>query len=168
MTTELPRGVTSLVKRLAPGWTHRVITGTGHVTKLHNDPDTRKQLTLVRSCTSISLRARHHDGRAAVGVWLRPDGAKTFTFEGGWRWHVCRDQACPKAGIDHPGETPTQIDSATLGAWLGALDLSEYERTAAEIEQRKQAATAKAAATRAAKRATGTDLSTSVATEEAA
>lgn len=167
--TELPSTVTSLINRLAPGWAHRVIVGTGHHAVSYygasRSDGTRPTLTRWDPCTSLSLRLRHDDGRAAVGVWLRPDG-KGWTFKSAWRWQVCTDQACPHAGTDHPDALPDRADSDTLAAWLTVPSAAAFTAAAAGITARKAASSAKAAATRAARRST--DISTSATTEAAA
>lgn len=123
----LPRGAVSLIKRLAPGWTHRITYSTGTMPVTRIDRDLRKRVTVQEPGTSIAVRLRHADGLATVAVWWNGK------FEIAWRWMVCRDPDCPKAGIDHPGELPIQVNSRQLAAYTSTPDAHAALAAVAEL-----------------------------------
>lgn len=132
----IPRAAQLLIKRLAPGWRHRVTHGAGTVQVGHIDRDLRKRVTTQEPCTSVAVRMRHTDGRAAVAVWV---GGK---FDGGWRWTVCREPECPNAAHDHAAEPPRQINSRQVTAYVSAPDTDAAMAALAEAgpKKRKEAA----------------------------
>jgi hypothetical protein len=162
-TSSLPSAAKTLIKQLPDGWTHAITHGTGAVDKQRNDPDLRKRIITAEPCTSVAVRLRNPAGRAAVAVWV--DGS----FDSAYSWWLCRDEACPKAGSDHPADLPQKLDLAALKAYLTAPSLAAYRAQLDALATKKKAAAEKAAATRAAKKRAAQDISTSsVATEEAA
>jgi hypothetical protein len=120
---DLPRAVALTVKRIGEGWEHWLTPGTGSRPKLlrqagrHDEP-------YQQEVSSLALRCRHSDGRAAVGVWVAPagiDGATgAWAFDMAWRWWMCVDPDCPVAPQRHPAAIPTACTAAEFKEWITA------------------------------------------------
>jgi hypothetical protein len=108
----LPRGVTTLLNKAGPAWTHRIQSTTGvevEVTALSEDEDGaghRRRETRTEVVDSIGVRFDHPDGRAAVALWWRREGKTSFAFDFAQRGR-------------HAGENvPVTLNARDLGAYL--------------------------------------------------
>lgn len=143
---ELPRSAQALVKKLE-GWSYKTPWGTGErIVKIQGLDEHKRPATIEALITveSVTVRARHIDGRAFIASWVRLEHVGKWEFDGAWRtWH-----ADERAGL------VIEISSAEANAYAKAEDLPaalvalEAERVkAAEAAQRRAA---KAAAKKAA------------------
>lgn len=136
---ETPRGVELMLGKVGPGWQHRVVHGAGQTTRKRIDPDLRKQVGVVEDVQSVSLRLRHDDGRAAIGIWVAEWTADAWAerkatkklgtrnvltpahwhygFDLAFAWQVCVDPECP-ISYEHPDDMPRQVSATELGELL--------------------------------------------------
>lgn len=136
----IPKGIQDMINRLDVGWRHAVVHGAGHVLRKPTDPNTRRQVETLVPVRSASLRARHADGRALIGIWLaehQPEhwavrkATKTmgersafvparwaYSYEQGFVWTLCQDPACPQAGHEHPRAIPRIVTASDMTALL--------------------------------------------------
>lgn len=75
---EIPRAAASLAKKLDldAGWTYRFIPGRGlaergSLSDERNEKGSRHRVQEMVEVNSLSIRARHADGRFLVAVWIR-------------------------------------------------------------------------------------------------
>lgn len=121
-----PKGLALMAKRCAPGWQHRIVHGRGVQRRQRRDRDLHKMIATLDPCSSWSLRLRHLDGRAAVGVWVQPDGGKA-AFDSAWTWVVCMDPECPHGVEGCAGTVPKTCPSTVLSAYLSVVVAPELE-----------------------------------------
>ena len=83
---DLPRAAVALTKKLAldPAWRVRVVPGRGqaergHLSEERNEKEKRHRVQELVGVDSVSVRARHADGRHLIVVWIRWDGEKRWT-----------------------------------------------------------------------------------------
>lgn len=127
-TEELPTAARSLVRRLdaTGGWTARVVAGEGagefgHLSEERNGDGKRHRVIELIAVESLSVRARHTDGRALVAVWIkRADG-------GGWKMDLAFRGR-------HEGEmVPRQITARQVGAYADAASPAAALAAIAEL-----------------------------------
>lgn len=113
---DLPQNLPVAVRKLAPGWRHRIVWGNATCTVKEPAPDqrttarladvagkrkaVRKTIDVARPLLSVSLRVQHEDGTRAWACWTRHQkltrgqlGWTAWTFTG--------------AGVLEPGSVPT-------------------------------------------------------------
>lgn len=92
---DLPRGLDIVRRKLAPGWSWRVVFGQGYVeaTAPAPPPDPnvrhvgrreviRKTIDVQVPVGSVTLRCRHLDGRRAVAGWVWRTDKEAWSFSG--------------------------------------------------------------------------------------
>lgn len=114
----LPRGATMLLNKAADPWTYRVrhVTTEAAFTGLSEDEDGdghRHRIEVTETVDSIGVRFDHPDGRAAVAVWVRRAGTKSYKFTVGVR------------GRHEAEYTPVELNARDLGAYLAACGAGE-------------------------------------------
>ena len=116
--TDLPAGPKMLLNKAADPWTHRVrhVTTEAEFGGLSEDEDGdghKHKIVVRETVDSIGVRFDHPDGRAAVAVWVRRAGTKSYKFTVGVRGR-------------HPAEyTPVELNARDLGAYLAACGAEE-------------------------------------------
>jgi hypothetical protein len=159
--TKLPGAITTLTKRLADGWTHHITgprTGALAVGGLSEETDgegRRRRVERAVSVTSYMLAGCHHaTGRAFRALWVQQAGTSSWKLDIAVRGR-------------HDGEyAPQHLDAGQLAAYAGSTTVADYEAQLRQLAAKREETKRKAAATRAARRAT--DISGSVPTEVAA
>jgi hypothetical protein len=157
-STKLPTAITTLTRRMADGWTHHITgprTGTLVLGGLSEDTDGEGRRSRVErevSVTSFMLAGCHHaTGRAFVAVWVQQKSSKSWKLDIAVRGR-------------HDGEhTPQHLDAGQLAAYAGSTSVLDYEAQCRQLAAKREETKRKAAATRAARRAT--DIRGSVPTE---
>lgn len=146
---ELPRTLRTLILRLAPGWTANTTHAHGPCQFSYYGDErsdgTRPTLTRVEEVDSVLVRLCHHDGRAAVALWVKRPGdddkgkPHTYQFDLAWRGRH-----------DADGEgAPQQLTAEQLAAYAASTDLVDYRARLDALAARK----AEQAAARAARKA---------------
>jgi hypothetical protein len=155
-----PAALTSLTKRLAPGWTHHV-TGprigalvVGGLSEETDGEGRRSRVQREVDITSYALKACHStSGRAFVAVWIQQLGASSWKLDMAVRGR-------------HDGEhAPQRLDAGQLSAYAASTSVAAYEQQLALLEAKREETKRKAAATRAARRGGVTELRPSEPTE---
>lgn len=126
-----PRAVKIMVNKLV-GWSHEVVYGAGEATyKRRALVDGKGRLVAeVLPVESVSVRARHVDGRSFFAVWLRKDGDKSWAFDDAWRtWHAREDHGMPQ-----------RLNATQAGAYAGAHDVASALAAVAELKTETRSA----------------------------
>jgi hypothetical protein len=190
-----PAAITTLTKRLAPGWAHHITgprTGTivlGGLSEATDGEGRRRRVEREVSVTSYMLAGCHHaTGRHFRAVWVQQAGTSSWKLDIAVRG-AHRDQPCtgcmtggcgttPDASIHPPCATcleggcgrgehaPQHLDAGQLTCYASSASVLDYEAQLRQLAAKREETKRKAAATRAARRAT--DISGSVPTEVAA
>jgi hypothetical protein len=132
---EVPAAAAGLLKAADESWRGRAFYALGPVPYTWN-----LRAAGYRFVASLSVRLRHLDGRAAVGVWVTDSvtssvGAKvpkghegprrppvwgqTWAWAYGWTWQVC---TCDARLGEHPANIPEPIGAAELRAHVAPAE----------------------------------------------
>lgn len=128
--TSVPRAAALLAKKLAldPGWTVRVVPGHGQAEygSLSEERDgngKRHRVSELVEVESVSVRARHADGRALWSVWVKKADEATYKFDAAMRG---RDVTAER-------DVPRPLNSRQLNAYASAPDHSAAIAAANEL-----------------------------------
>lgn len=111
-TRDVPRAASVLLRRLE-GWRAELRHGQGATEFGHLDwvNGKRRRVVVTAEVDSVSVRARHPDGRRFFAIWLRRHGHKGWSMDDAWR-------------IRHRDElAPVRLTARQVGAYVDAPDL---------------------------------------------
>lgn len=114
-TSPVPAAAKTLIKRLPPGWSHKIMEASGETDfgGLSEETDgegKRHKVVNIEPVRSYRVSGWHTDGRGFVAVWVNR------VSKGGWTLDICwrarhRDEF-----------TPTQLTAGQLGPYVDAPD----------------------------------------------
>lgn len=128
--TETPRAAGALAKKLDadPGWAVRVIPGHGGtefggLSEDTNGNGKKHRISQFIEVDSVSVRAKHSDGRALVAVWIKRADEQKWTFDLAFRGRdIATDEGVPR-----------RLNSRQLSAYASAPDPSSALAACAEL-----------------------------------
>jgi hypothetical protein len=117
---DLPRAAAALAKKLDldPGWAYKLVPGQGlaergSLSDERNERRSRHRIQELVEVHSLSVRARHADGRNLIAVWVR------WADETGWKMNLGM-HLTPGFGIG----VPVEIAARAVTAYATAPDLA--------------------------------------------